>query len=93
MNASKQSYFWTSVLFAMLQLLLVTATVYVFLSRKFAPPAAITSAGLTIDRQYHLTLVAAAVVFVLSQLGLGFVVMRYRDHGQTVQFFRDTVFP
>jgi hypothetical protein len=37
MNASKQSYFWTSVLFAMLQLLLVTATVYVFLSRKFAP--------------------------------------------------------
>ena len=73
-------------LFSALQLLMVLATVYVFLSKKFAPPAAITAAGVAIDHQYNMTLAVTATVFILSQLGLGFVVLRYRDHGQKVEF-------
>ena len=75
-------------LFPALQVLLVITTVYVFLSDKFAPPAAITAAGAAIDHQYGMTLAVTALVFILSQLGLAFVVFRYRDHGQNVQFSR-----
>ncbi len=79
---------WAGFLFPALQLLLVAATAYVFLSEKFSPPPAITAAGVAIDHQYHMTLVVTAAAFVLSQLGLAFVVLRYRDHGQRVQFSR-----
>jgi cytochrome c oxidase subunit 2 len=75
-------------LFSALLILLVVATVSVFVSGKYAPPAAITAAGRAIDHQYDLTLTITAVVFVLSQLGLAFVVFRYQDHGQEVEFSR-----
>jgi cytochrome c oxidase subunit II len=75
-------------LFFTFQVIMVLATVGVFLSGKYAPPAAITSDGLAIDHQYAMTLGVAAVAFILSQLGLAFVVLRYRDHGQRVQFSR-----
>jgi cytochrome c oxidase subunit 2 len=67
---------------------MVVGTVGVFVSKKFSPPPAITSTGIAIDHQYDMTLAVAAVAFVLSQLGLGFIVLRSRDHGQRVQFFR-----
>jgi cytochrome c oxidase subunit II len=75
-------------LFPLLQFLMVAATVYVFFSNKFAPPAAITAAGAAIDHQYDMTLAVTAVAFVLSQLGLAYVVLKYRDHGQKVEFSR-----
>jgi len=89
MNTNEHSSRWAAFLFSALLILLVLATVYVFVSGKYAPPAAITEAGRAIDHQYHLTLAVTAVVFVLSQLGLAFVVFRYRDHGQKVQFSHD----
>jgi cytochrome c oxidase subunit 2 len=79
---------WAAFLFPALQFLLVAATVYVFVSKEYAPPAAITAAGVAIDHQYDMTLAVTAVAFVLSQLGLAFVVLKYRDHGQRVQFSR-----
>ena len=79
---------WTALLLSGLLILLVVATVLVFVSGKYDPPAAITAAGRAIDHQFDLTLGVTAVVFVLSQLVLAFVVFRYQDHGQKVQFFR-----
>lgn len=67
---------------------MVLTTVGVFVSKKYSPPPAITAAGRAIDHQYDMTLVVAGVAFILSQLGLAYVVLRYRDHGQRVQFFR-----
>jgi cytochrome c oxidase subunit 2 len=75
-------------LLAGLQVLLVAATTYVFLSGKYAPPAPITAVGVAIDHQYDMTLAVVAVAFISSQLGLAFVVLRYRDHGQKVLFSR-----
>jgi cytochrome c oxidase subunit 2 len=79
---------WAAFLFPTLQFLLVAITAYVFFTGKYAPPPAITAAGEAIDRQYHLTLAVTAIAFVLSQLGLAFVVLRYRDQGQRVHFSR-----
>jgi cytochrome c oxidase subunit 2 len=75
-------------LFCTFQVIMVVATVGVFMSGKFSPPAPISADGLLIDHQYAMTLGVAAVAFILSQLGLAFVVLRYRDHGQRVQFSR-----
>jgi cytochrome c oxidase subunit II len=88
MDTNKPRFSVAAVLFPALQVLLVVATIFAFLSGKYDPPAAITSAGAAIDHHYGMTLAVAAVVFVLSQLGLAFVVFKYRDHGQTVQFSR-----
>lgn len=78
----------TAGLLAILQVILVGVTVYVFASKLFGPPAAITSVGRAVDQQYNLTLYVTAVVFVLSQLGLAYVVFRFRDHGQRAHFSR-----
>jgi cytochrome c oxidase subunit 2 len=86
MNVEKPRSSIAAFLFPALQFLMVAATVYVFVSKQYSPPPSITTAGAAIDLQYHMTLVVTAVVFVLAQLGLAFVVLRYRDHGQRAQF-------
>jgi cytochrome c oxidase subunit II len=88
MNTKEHRSHWAAFLFTALQVLMVVVTVYVFLSGKYAPPAAITASGRAIDHQYDMTLAVTSVVFILSQLGLAFVVFKYRDHGQRVQFSR-----
>lgn len=88
MNTNEHRSSWAAFLFPVIQFVMVAATVYVFISGRFAPPKAITAAGEAIDLQYHMTLVVAAVVFILSQLGLAYVVLKYRDHGQKVHFTR-----
>jgi len=75
-------------LLAILQVLLVCVTVYIFAAKLFEPPAAITSVGRAVDEQYKLTLWVTAVVFVASQLGLAYAVFRFRDHGQPAHFSR-----
>jgi cytochrome c oxidase subunit 2 len=75
-------------LLALLQVILVVVTVYIFAAKLFEPPAAITSVGRAVDEQYKLTLYVTATVFILSQLGLAYAVFRFRDHGQRVQFSR-----
>jgi cytochrome c oxidase subunit 2 len=86
MITNKYRFSWAAFLFPAVQLLLVAATASVFLSKRFAPPAAITAAGAAIDHQYAMTFAVTATVFVLAQLGLAFVVLRFRDHGQKAQF-------
>jgi cytochrome c oxidase subunit II len=75
-------------LLAVLQIILVVVTVYVFAAQMYKPPAAITSVGRAVDQQYNLTLYVTAVVFILSQLGLGAAVFLFRDRGQRARFSR-----
>ena len=78
----------TAGFFSFLICVLVVVTVYIFMAGKYPPPPSITRLGLEVDHQYQLTLIVTGIVFVLSQLGLAFVVFRFRDHGQRVEFSR-----
>jgi cytochrome c oxidase subunit II len=69
-------------------IVLVAATVYIFAAHLFPAPPPITSAALLVDHQYNLTLYAAGAAFVLAQLGLAYMVFRYRDRGQRAHFTR-----
>jgi cytochrome c oxidase subunit II len=75
-----------AVLFALVILILVCATVLVFASRKYAAPAPITADARDVDRQYHLTLWLTGGIFVLAQFALAFAVMRFRDRGRPARF-------
>jgi cytochrome c oxidase subunit II len=77
-----------AVLLALLLLILVVATTYIFLAGIWPMPPSITKVGDLIDRQYNLTLIITGVIFILAQLALGYLVWRYRDHGQRVRFTR-----
>jgi len=69
---------------AIFLLVFILTTLYVFIAKPdwARPPAPITAFGQEIDQQYHRTLIITGIVFVLSQLGLAWVVFRYRDRGQ-----------
>ncbi|MGA7625643.1 MAG: hypothetical protein WCA91_18915 [Candidatus Acidiferrales bacterium] len=78
----------TPAVLSLLLVILVAATVYVFASGNYSPPAPITSVGVAIDHQYDRTLAVTGTVFILSQLGLAFVIWQYRDRGQKAHFTR-----
>jgi cytochrome c oxidase subunit II len=78
-------------LFSLLLLVLVAATVWIFLEHLYAPPPPITSNGLQVDRQFDLTLYVTGAVFVLAQLGLAYSALRFRDHGQAARFSHGNV--
>jgi cytochrome c oxidase subunit II len=84
-NAEKGSAA-TAALLSLVLVALVVITVYVFVAGIWAPPASITSVGNEIDHQYHLTLLVTGTVFILSQLGLAWLVFRYRDRGQRAHY-------
>ena len=65
---------------------LVVVTVYIFISRLWVAPPAITSFGHEIDHQYDLTLIVTGTVFILSQLGLAYAIFRFRDRGQRAHY-------
>lgn len=67
-------------------IVLVVTTVTIFALRIWPMPPAITRVGYRIDDQYNLTLWITGVVFVLAQLGLAWMVFRYRDRGQKAHF-------
>jgi cytochrome c oxidase subunit II len=74
------------VVLALMLVIFVCVTVFIFVSRIWPMPPAITRVGEWIDGQYDLTLWITGVVFVLAQLGLAWVVFRYRDRGQKARF-------
>jgi cytochrome c oxidase subunit II len=78
----------TAALLAIVQVILVAVTVYVFAAKLFSPPDTITAVGRAVDEQYKLTLYVTAIVFILSQLGLAYAVFRFRDNGQRAHFSR-----
>src|ERR1700688_4660344 len=62
-------------------------TVYMFAAKSWWFPPAISAFGTQIDAQFHRTLVITGIVFILAQLGLAWVIFRYRDQGRKVDFF------
>jgi cytochrome c oxidase subunit 2 len=71
---------------AVFLLIFTVSTLYVFVKKVWWFPAPITAFGREIDQQFDRTLVITGIVFVLSQLGLAWVVFRYRDRGQQAHY-------
>jgi cytochrome c oxidase subunit II len=80
-----------SVLLAVLLVVLVAVTVYIFAAHLYAAPPPITAVASRIDREYNLTLYVTGVAFILAQLGLGYAVLRFRDRGQRARFTHGSV--
>jgi cytochrome c oxidase subunit 2 len=86
MNRTAKGSAATPAILSLLLVLLVVITAYVFASGAFKAPPPITEIGKQVDHQYDLTLIVTSVVFILSQLGLAWVIFRYRDRGQKAEY-------
>jgi cytochrome c oxidase subunit 2 len=62
--------------------ILTLLSVLLFVSKKWWFPAAISEHGPALDRQFMLTLVIVGISFTAAQVGLGWVVWKYRDTGK-----------
>ena len=71
---------------ALLLVALTFITVYLFVTKKWWFPPAITSFGHEVDAQFFRTLIITGIVFVASQLGLAYAVFRFRDQGQKAKY-------
>jgi cytochrome c oxidase subunit 2 len=76
----------TAVALALFLLILTGVTVYLFIAKTWWFPEAINQMGREIDAQFMRTLWITGVVFVLSQLALGWAVFRYRSRGQRATY-------
>lgn len=65
---------------------LTFSTIYIFGKRVWWFPTSISALGVEIDHQFWRTLVICGIVFFLAQLGLGYVIVRYRDRGQNAEY-------
>ncbi len=61
-------------------------TFYLFYKKYWWMPAPITMFGREIDQQFIRTFLITGVVFILSQIALGWAVLRYRDRGQSAHY-------
>jgi cytochrome c oxidase subunit II len=73
-------------LLSMFLLIFTVTTLYVFIKKTWWFPTPITVFGREIDQQFHRTLIITGIVFVLSQLGLAWIVFRYRDRGERAHY-------
>jgi cytochrome c oxidase subunit 2 len=62
--------------------ILTALSVLLFVSKKWWFPTAISEHGPALDRQFMLTLVIVGISFAAAQIGLGWVVWKYRDTGK-----------
>ena len=62
--------------------ILTALSVLLFVSKKWWFPASISEHGPALDRQFMITLVIVGVSFTAVQIGLGWVVWKYRDTGK-----------
>lgn len=74
-----------SLALAVFLVLFTLLTVYYFVAKKWFPEP-INALGHDIDAQFLRTLYVTGLVFVLSQLGLAWVIFRYRDRGQRATY-------
>ncbi len=73
-------------LFALLLVILTFSTIYFFTARTWWFPESVTALGQSIDQQFVRTLWITGIVFLLSQLGLAFALVRYRDRGERAHY-------
>lgn len=60
---------------------ITVASVWAFWSKHWWLPADISTHGAAIDRQFNLTFIITGIIFVLAQIGLAYMVWRYRERG------------
>jgi cytochrome c oxidase subunit 2 len=61
--------------------ILTLLSVLLFVSKKWWFPPAISSHAPALDRQFMITIVVVGVAFTLAQVGLGWMVWKYRETG------------
>ncbi len=57
------------------------ASVWMFLSGRWWFPASISEHGPAVDSQFTITIIVVGIAFTAAQVGLGWVVWKYRDTG------------
>jgi cytochrome c oxidase subunit II len=72
---------------AVMLVLFVGITLYYFFAKTWWYPPPINDFGREIDAQFARTFAITGVVFVASQLGLAWVVWRYRSNGGRAKYF------
>jgi cytochrome c oxidase subunit 2 len=63
--------------------ILTLGSVSLFFVKKWWFPEAISSHAAALDRQFLLTIIVVGIAFTAAQVGLGYVVWKYRDRGQS----------
>src|ERR1044072_5889294 len=63
--------------------ILTLGSVSLFFVKKWWFPEAISSHAPALDRQFMLTIIVVGIAFTAAQVGLGYVVWKYRDRGQS----------
>ncbi len=66
--------------------LITLSSTYYFVIQKWAPLPVASANGVLIDHHFTWTYILMGIVFLAAQLGLGYLVWRYRDRGQKVQY-------
>jgi cytochrome c oxidase subunit 2 len=61
--------------------LLTLGSVILFTTKKWWFPTAISSHAAALDRQFMLTIIVVGIAFTAAQIGLGYMVWKYRDTG------------
>ena len=59
--------------------ILTLLSVLLFLSGKWWLPAAISNHAPALDRQFMITIIVVGISFTAAQVGLGWMVWKYRD--------------
>jgi len=67
--------------FVLILVVLTFSTIYFFWARTWWMPPAITPLGEELDAQFVRTLLITGLVFLLSQMGLAYAILRFRDRG------------
>ena len=80
-NQSGRGSALVAAIFALLLLVLTFSTIYFFAARTWWFPEAITKLGHDVDQQFMRTLWITGVAFLLAQLALAYVLLRYYDRG------------
>src|SRR5215470_1375137 len=62
--------------------ILTALSVLLFVSKKWWFPTAISEHGPALDRQFLITIVVVGISFTAAQIGLGWMVWKYRDTGK-----------
>jgi cytochrome c oxidase subunit II len=58
---------------------ITVASLWMFLSKRWWFPESISDHGPSVDRQFIITIIVCGIAFAAAQIGLGWVVWKYRD--------------
>ena len=71
---------------AFILLFLAGSSAYIVITKKWWLPDGINEQAVTYDAQFGLTMIMVGVIFLMAQLALAYVILRYRDTGQRATY-------